>query len=127
MKKYLAMIAAAVVLLSTLVLGAVPAAADGTTTVNSTVPLMVNGITVTQFPATVNSGDVVSVVYAEYYISAGERYTFQGWSDGTNDTSITATGTGTITANWAHEILIQVTSVVASLRQSLWLPYGDSL
>ena len=38
MKKYIAMIAAAVVLLSTLVLGAVPAAADGTTTVNSTVP-----------------------------------------------------------------------------------------
>ena len=71
-----------------------------------------------------NYGDVVSVVYAEYYISYGERYTFQGWSDGTTDTSITANGTETITANWAHEILVQVTSVVTSLQQSLWLPYG---
>ena len=125
MKKYLAMIAAAVVLLSTLVLGALPAAADVTTvTVYSTVPLMINGVLVNQLPAAFNSGTVVSVVNAEYYISAGERYTFLGWSDGTKATSITLNGSGTITANWAHEILIQVTSVVTSLRQSLWLPYG---
>jgi hypothetical protein len=124
MKKYIAMITAVVILLSTLVLGALPAAADDTITVSSIVPLMVNGATIAQFPVTVNSGDVVSVVYAEYYLSAGERYTFLGWSDGTKATSFKATGTGTITANWAHEILIQVTSVVSSLQQSLWLPYG---
>ena len=63
MKKYIAMIAAAVVLLSTLVFSAVPAAADGTITINSIVPLMVNGITVAQFPATVDSGDRQPVIF----------------------------------------------------------------
>ena len=124
MKKLLAMIAAVVVLLSTLVFGAVPAAAADTVTVYSTVPLSIGGFTVTQFPATANSGTVISVLYAEYYLSQGERYVFQGWSTGSKDTSITVTGTGTITASWTHEILIQVTSVVTSLRQSQWLPYG---
>jgi len=124
MKKYLAMIAAIVVLLSTLVCGALPAAADGTITIYSIVPLTINGNTVAQFPVTVSSGSTVSLLYQEYYLSQGDRYVFQGWSDGTKTTSITLTGSGTITANWSHEILIQVTSVVASLRQSIWVPYG---
>ena len=46
MKKYIAMMAAVVVLLSTLVFGAVPAAADGTITIYSIVPLTINGDTV---------------------------------------------------------------------------------
>ena len=125
MKKYLAMIAAVVVVLSLLLFGAVPVAADGTVTVNSSEPLIIGGVLTTQFPVTVSTGTVVSIVDAENYVSEGERYTFQDWSDGTKDTSITPTASGTITANWAHEILVQVTSVVASLQQSLWVPYGE--
>ena len=124
MKKYLVIIAAVALLLSTLVLGVLPVAAIGPVTISSTIPLSIDGDTVAQFPVTVNSGSVVSVLYPEYYLSAGERYVFKGWSDGTKTTSITLVGPGSISAVWAHEILIQINSVVTTLRQSLWVPYG---
>ena len=124
MKKYLA-IAAAVAMLALLILGAVPAAADGANiVVYSSVPLLVNGVLTSQMPATVLSGIPVSIVSTEYYTSQGERYTFQGWSDGTTGTSISSAASGTIIALWSRQILIQVSSVVTSLQQSLWLPYG---
>ena len=124
MKKYLTMLAVLAVILSLLVLGAVPAAAESTVTVNSSEPLIIGGVLTTQLPAVVSAGTVVSVVTSEDYVKEGERYTFLGWSDGTKGTSITLTGSGTITALWSHEILIQVTYAVASLQQSLWVPVG---
>ena len=125
MKKYIAMMAAVVVLLATLVLGAVPVAADvSTVTLYSEVPLVINGVTIDQSPAVVAAGTIVTVLYSEYYVNQGERYIFQGWSNGSKAPSITLPDSGIMVARWAHEILIQVTSVVSSLKQSLWVPYG---
>ncbi len=87
MKKYLAIIMAAAILGLT-VFSALPVAADTaapaftTVSVYSTVALMVNGIQSTQSPITCNVGDSVSIINTENYISEGERYTFQGWSNG---------------------------------------------
>ncbi len=123
MKKYLA-IAAAVAMLCLLVFGAIPVAADGPGfTVYSSAPLIINGVLTTQMPANVAYGTTVSIPSTEYYVSQGERYVFNGWSDGTTGTSVTPS-TPTIVAQWSHQILVQVSSMVTSLQQSQWLPYG---
>jgi uncharacterized repeat protein (TIGR02543 family) len=132
MKKYLAIIMAAAILCLT-VCGALPVAADTaapaftSVSVYSTVALMVNGIQSTQSPITCGVGDTVSIINKENYISEGERYTFQGWSNGQKATVTTITidgSVGVITANWSHDILVQVTSQITSLLSSTWEPYG---
>ena len=127
MKKYIAIIMTIAILCLTAVGGALPAAADTppVITVTSTEPLIIGGVVTTQFPASVAPNTVVSIVNAIYYVSQGERYSFTGWSNGSNSSSITLTTAGTYSSVWAHEILVVVNSVVASLQQSEWLPYGQ--
>ena len=126
MKKYLAIVMALAVL-GLMVFSALPVSADTPTpiiTVTSSEPLLIGGVLTTTFPVTVAPNTVVSIQNTVYYTSQGERYSFKGWSDGTTGTSDTLTAAGSYSSVWQHEILVVINSVVASLQQSVWLPYG---
>ena len=127
MKKILT-ISLILAVLGILLAGLVPAAAadeEDEIRVSSTAPLLINGVLTTTFPAVVAVGTTVAIVDEVYYTSAGERWSFQGWSNGIGTTSITVVNPGTYIANWSREILIQISSVVSSLNQSMWLPYNQ--
>jgi hypothetical protein len=126
MKKLLAIVTA-LAILCLLVFSALPVAADTppvVITVTSSEPLLIGGVLTTTFPASVAPNTVVSVQNTDYYTSQGDRYEFKGWSDGTAATSITLTAAGAYSSVWQHQILVVINSVVTSLQQSLWLPYG---
>ncbi len=126
MKKLLAIILALAVL-CLMIFSALPVSADTPTpiiTVTSSEPLLIGGVLTTTFPVTVAPNTVVSIQNTVYYTSQGERYSFKGWSDGTTGTSDTLTAAGSYSSVWQHEILVVINSVVASLQQSVWLPYG---
>jgi hypothetical protein len=127
MKKYIVIIMTIAILCLTAFGGALPAAADTppVITVTSSEPLYVGGVIISQFPVTVAPNTVISIVNPVYYTSQGERYSFTGWSNGSVSSSITLTDAGTYSSVWAHEILVVVNSVVTSLQQSPWLPYGQ--
>lgn len=129
MKKILT-ISLIIAVLGVLIAGIVPvAAADeeppAEIKVSSTAPLLINGVLTTTFPVTVAAGTTVAIVDNIYYTSAGERWSFQGWSNGIGTSSITVINPGTYIANWSREILIQISSVVTSLNNSMWLPYNQ--
>jgi len=127
MKKYIAIIMTIAILCLAAVGGALPAAADTppVITVTSTEPLLIGGVVTTQFPASVapipsSASSTPSITSAR-----GNATVLPAGATASNSSSITLTAAGTYSSVWAHEILVVVNSVVASLQQSEWLPYGQ--
>lgn len=83
-----------------LIFGTVPVttANEDKIVLSSTAPLMINGIFREVFPVTVDPGTVVSIVDDIYYKSAGERWSFEGWSNGSQAFSFTLTNPETYVA-----------------------------
>ena len=125
MKKYLS-IALALAVLCLMLFSAVPVAADTppVITVTSSEPLLIGGVLTSTFPVTVAAGTIISVQNTTYYTSQGIRFIFKGWSDGSTGISLTLTAAGSYSSVWQQQILVVINSVVTSLQQSIWLPYG---
>ncbi|MFA4837146.1 MAG: hypothetical protein WC749_13890 [Dehalococcoidia bacterium] len=118
MKTYLSLVALVLVLCAML-LGAAPAlAADPSAIIISTnapLPLLVGGLETEKLPVSVPAGSA----------GAGDRWIFQGWSNGSNSQAITLYQPGVYKAVYAHEVLLHVKSAVAVLQKSQWVPYGS--
>ncbi len=87
----------------------------------STVPLLVDGVEIKQAPATVPAGSRACVPASVTYTTEGERYRFVGWSDSSTELCRVLTG-GTTVAFFERQMLLRITSSVASVEEIRWVP-----
>nr|BAL57000.1 hypothetical protein HGMM_F46A05C39 [uncultured prokaryote] len=88
---------------------------------NAPVALLVDGREVSQLPAEVPAGSKVCVPGPYVYIGEGERYRFTRWSTGSQETCLTPPA-GSLTASFEREVLLTITSPLARLTETRWVP-----
>lgn len=93
----------------------------------SPLPLLINGLESEKLPTAVAAGTRVCVTERLYYKTEGERWTFQGWSSGSEQECIAPTRAGTYRATFLHEVLVVVRSTATEFQSSQWVPYGVPL
>ncbi|MBO0880554.1 MAG: hypothetical protein J2P17_09455 [Mycobacterium sp.] len=91
---------------------------------SSGTPLIVNGLAPDKLPVTTSLGAEICLPTRQVYVSEGERFTFQNWSSGGNDTCIKPDKPGEYRALYSHEVLLVVKSDVQSAQKSMWAAFG---
>ena len=87
-------------------------------------PLLVDGVTVTRFPATVRKGSEVCIVTDPSPISELERHKFKEWSHWPTDQCVFLTEPGDYSAIYQQELLFTIRSRVKEFLDSSWVPKG---
>lgn len=90
----------------------------------SPTPLLINGLASDKLPVGAYFGTEACVPTQRVYVSEGERYTFQKWSDGTTDTCLSPKQPGEYRALYNHEVLLVIKSDVRDTQSSQWVTYG---
>ncbi|MFN3975101.1 MAG: hypothetical protein ACK4K2_07525, partial [Dehalococcoidia bacterium] len=93
---------------------------------NAPVSLTVDGEEVKTLPATIPEGSKVCVPSPYTYTSEGERYRFLRWSTGSQETCLVAPA-GTLTASFEREVLLTITSPLATLEGTRWVPANQPI
>jgi hypothetical protein len=87
-------------------------------------PLLVDDMETDKTPVGVSAGTKVCIEDDVYYKTEGERWTFQGWSNGATTDCIAPTRAGTYRASFTHEVLLVVRSAATNFQHSEWVPAG---
>jgi hypothetical protein len=101
-----------------------PAPQPLTISSSSGTPLLVNGLAPDKLPVGAPLGTEICLPARQVYVTEGERYTFQKWSNDSTDQCITPDQPGEYRALYLHEVLLVVKSDVAATQRSMWATYA---
>ena len=90
----------------------------------SPVTLIIDGVPVDKLPAATSPGSEVCLSDVQYYGSTTERWLFTGWSNGATDRCVVFAFPGAYRAQFSHQVVLSVRSVVPAYQSSRWLEAG---
>ena len=90
----------------------------------SPLPLIIDGLESDRLPTAIAGGSTVCITDRQYYKTEGERWTFQGWSNGSTQDCINPSKAGAYKALFSHEVLLVIRSAAADFQHSEWVAYG---